>query len=250
MIFDLKKRMSFWLLLSALASYPYLGNAQQVTYLGDLIFNNNKDRESLISDAFYTRVEIGNLFSPTQKHAIIFQQIDSLAYINELKLITYGKSGITQKTIDTFEIGMFNNFRRIDMNHDGYKDVLITQGSQRPWDRLYLFDPVNDSLLQIPEFFDYRSTQQVGETGYFYSYTSRECADDEWESKLIRIEGTDIVEYGTIFGHGCPQEESKRAIKITHGDIDKSLPLEKALSKGMDKRKFIKEYWEGVVLGK
>lgn len=224
--------------------------AQQVTYLGDSIFQYHKHHDSLISDAFYTHVEIGKLFSPAQKHAIIFQQIDSLKYINELKLMTYGKSGITQKTIDTFEIGMFNNFRRIDMNHDGYKDILINQGSQRSWDRLYLFDPVNDSLLQIPKFFHYRSTEQVGETGYFYSYTSRGCADAEWESKLIRVEGIDIVEYGTIFGNGCHREESKRVIKITHGDIDKSLPLEKPLAEGVDKWKFIKEYWEAFVLGK
>ncbi|GAB5524908.1 MAG: hypothetical protein Roseis2KO_27800 [Roseivirga sp.] len=233
-----------------IALWPITTKAQQRTYLGDALFEHNKNEESLISDTFYTHVEIGKLFSATQKHAVIFQQIDSLKYINELKLITYSKGEIIQKTIDTFEIGMFADFRRIDMNHDGYKDILITQGSQRSWDRLYLFDPVNDSLLNIPEFREYRSTEPIGETGYFYSYTSRGCADAEWESKLIRIEGTDIVEYGTIFGDGCYSEEDKRLILITHGDVTKYLSLEKTLSGRTDKWSFIETYWQELVFSK
>ncbi len=243
-------RLLFPLLLSGLFVCCYTTYAQQRTYLGDLIFENNKHKDSLISDAIYTRVEIGRIFSPAQKHAIIFQQIDSLKYLNELKLISFEESGLIQKTIETFEIGMFSNLRRIDMNQDGYKDLLITQGSQRPWDRLYLFDPVNDSLLRIPEFIDYRSTEQIGATGYFYSYTSRGCADAEWESKLIRIDGTKIVEYGTIYGYGCREEEEKRMIHITHGDINKDLPLEKTLSDGVNKWSFIKAYWQELILSK
>lgn len=243
-------RLLFLLLILGTIIYPPAIQAQQGTYLGDVIFENNKHKESLISDAFYTRVEIGKLFSPANKHAIIFQQTDSLKYLNELKLISFHERDITQKTIDTFEIGMFIDFRRIDMNQDGYKDLLITQGSQRPWDRLYLFDPVNDSLIRIPEFINYRSTEQIGATGYFYSYTSRGCADAEWESKLIRVEGTEIVEYGTIYGHGCHEEEDKRLIHIIHEDVNKDLPLEKTLTKGVNKWNFIKSYWQKLVLEK
>jgi hypothetical protein len=222
--------------------------AQQVTYLGDLIFENNQDKKVLISDAFYTRVEIGYLFSNAQKHAVIFQQIDSLKYINELKLITYHESGITEKLIDQFEIGMFSNWQRKDMNNDGYRDIIITQGGNRYWDMLYLYDPQNDSLHRIPEFFDYPDTEQIGDTGYFYSYLARGCADAEWESKLIRIEEQKIVEYGSIYGHGCHQAEDKRMISIKHGDIAKELSMDKTLGTGNDKWKFIKEYWERIII--
>ncbi len=244
------KKTFLCLFLKSLMAWPNTGLAQQQTYLGDMIFEIYKHQDSLVKDSFYTHVEIGKLFDHDRKHALIFQQVDSIEYINQLKLISYSDNETIEKIIDTFEIGMFIDFRRIDMNHDGYKDVLITQGSQRSWDRLYLFDPESDSLISIPEFSGYRSTNQVRETEYFYSYTSKGCADDLWESKLIRFEGNNIQEHGTIYGDGCHQESKLRVIRITHEDEDKSLPMDQTIMAGTSKWEFIKSYWEQFITNK
>lgn len=224
--------------------------AQQRTYLGDAIFSSNQDKDSLSLAAFYTQVEIGRLFTKHEKHALIFQQIDSLNYINELKLISFDTSGYHEKVIETFEIGMFIYFKRVDMNHDGYLDLIITQGSNYAWSRLYVFDPKYQTLSKVPGFRNYRAAERLGASDYFYSYGSMGCAGNEWGSKLFQVEGTQIVDYGNIHGRGCSQEEEKRVIEIRYNGTLKTLPFDKKLPNHGDKWPFIKTYWEGLILDK
>lgn len=218
-------------------------------YLGDKVFYAYKDSSDFHRQFnFYNSIDIGHLFDDNTKHGLVFQQIDSVNYLNQLKIYSFVDGEITEKVIiDTLEIGLYYQISFVDKNFDGYKDLILTLAGNREWDEVFLYEPEIDSLIEIPSFFDYPDTKQAGNSNFLYSYKATGCADSCWISNLIRIENFKVVEYGEIYGDGCSELENKITVTFNNDSTTKTIPYTEIDKYEDYKWGFIKEYWENYV---
>lgn len=218
--------------------------AQSRKHLGDLLFDQNKTVEEYSFKSMYNNVEIGRLIKHNQKHAVIFQQIDSIQYLNQLKFISFENGKIKESIIDTLDVGILIEFEFLDRTFDGHNDLLISIGGNRLLDHLYVFDPNNNTLIKIPDFQNYPSTQKVKDKKLLFSYLALGCGGNIWESKLIKIEGFKVVELGRVYGQNC-DDNDKPIIEISATNIKiKYLPYFSTLEKYSNgKFDFIKDHW-------
>lgn len=235
-------RLRFYTLFLLLVTTPI--QAQLTDHFGDILFEKNKSKDSFSYQSQYNNVEIGRVINLKTKHAIVFQQIDTTRYLNQLKLITYNGDMVKETVIDTLEIGILVEFKLIDKTFDGNNDLLISLGGNRLFDLLYVYDSENNTLVKIPEFHNYPSTDRVENTDYLFTYRALGCADNLWESKLIKIEAFKVIEYGRIYGQNCDLTDNP-IIDISLRDSKlKQLQYSSTLEKyPMGKFDFIKDYW-------
>lgn len=218
--------------------------AQSKRATGDIIFEKNKDKRSFSYKSYQYNIEIGNIINTNVKHAVVFQQIDSVNYINQLKFISFENEEIHEKIIDTLGVGTLIDFRLVDKNSDGNKDLLISLGGNRQLDHLYVFDQNKDTIIKIPNFSDYPSSQTVKDTNLLFSYLALGCADQVWESKLIRIVNFKVIEFGRIYGQNCDPDNNSIIEIFNKASKIKSLPYFLTLDKyDHGKFDFIKSYW-------
>lgn len=232
-------------LIILLLIFSLYASAQK--HQGDLIFEQNKTESSFEFQNINDIVEIGNLVNPKTKHGIILQQFDSIANSYQLKLMCYNSNEITEKIIDTLELGILVDFKFIDKNIDGNKDLMLTIGGNRAFDLLYVFDQTENTLVKITNFINYPQTEQIGDTKFLFSYIAQGCADYVWKSSLIAIENFKVAEYGFIYGNGCEVQEKDNYIIINYKKEQKIKYAETLQKYKNGKFDFIKQYWNNEI---
>ncbi|TKG97247.1 hypothetical protein EYV94_02110 [Puteibacter caeruleilacunae] len=222
------------------------GIAQE--YEGDLVFNANKNKEVFEYTNINTTVQIGRFIHRELKHGIIFQEVDTIKDLYELRLHSFGNNS-KEVVVDTLSVGILVDFQFIDKNRDGYRDLYITLGGNRAIDFLYVYEPEKDKLREVYGMDKFPGSEEILDSGFLYTYVSLGCGDSYWESKLIKIEDFKVKEYGSIYGNGCEENESDRYILIKdsndHVDTLKYFETLKKYTNG--KFDMIKSYWESIV---
>lgn len=229
-------------LILAVFSFLSLNLHGQNEFLGNQVFHANKAKEKFDFETYNAIVRIGNLVNDNSKNGIIFQQIDSINYIWQIKFLSYGNNEITEKIIDTVDMGTLVGLEFSDKDFDTNKDLVITIGGNKAVDFLYLFDEQENDLRFIEEFIDYPATKQVADSKFLYSYKAAGCADNYWKSTLIKIENFEVVRYGEISGNGCDESENSLIIQVNE---EKTLMLDMKVLNDFPNGKFdfIEKFW-------
>ncbi|MCR9253334.1 MAG: hypothetical protein NXI20_23170 [bacterium] len=145
----------------------------QRTYLGNSVFEHHKSKNEFEFSSPDAYVFIGNTINDKIKHGLIFQLIDEDTYKWELKLISWHKNQLVEKQIKQFEINSISDFKFVDKNHDGNKDLVISIMYNKLIDYLFLYYASQDSLRYIEDFVKYPASQRIAKTNYWYSYTNQ-----------------------------------------------------------------------------
>jgi hypothetical protein len=163
--------------------------------------------------------------------------------------IKNGKNRTTQHIKNTALEGEgVHDIRFIDVNGDGYKDLVVEYNSNVPDRRdLLLFDKTNGRFRLIKDYPDFPAAIRIPRTYLYYSYHRSGCADLDWDSDLFEIVNFKIVRMGNISGQACDDDESHGIFiyKTVNGSakLVKKLPMSNVGDYANGKWGFIADYW-------
>lgn len=142
-----------------------------------------------------------------------------------------------------------SSFDFVDINEDGYKDLLIEYYTNVPGIQdLLLYDKVHKAFVPIQGFPRFPSSIHIPGTNLFYSYHRSGCADMNWDSDLFAIKNFKIIKLGNVSGIGCASEKIQEGIfvykiKGQKKTLLKKYPIDTISYYKDQKWGFIKEYW-------
>ena len=109
----------------------------------------------------------------------------------------------------------FSDFKFVDYNGDGYKDIVIEYFSNVPdIQDLLLYNKKLKAFTIVKDFPDYPAGTKLKGTKLYYSYHRSGCADMNWDSDLYAIKNYKVVPLGTISGRECKNDDEPNGIYI------------------------------------
>jgi hypothetical protein len=145
------------------------------------------------------------------------------------------------------------DFEFLDFDNDGIKElVFFCIGCKADVLSIFDYDMQNKSFKLIENIDDFPAPKRIKETNYYYSYSPKGCADQNWESKLFTIDNFKAIQIGLIYAQGCsslPDENIETKIEIfSNQNVDnlsliETLPINITDSYKDGKWDFIRVYW-------
>ncbi|NOU62002.1 hypothetical protein [Marinifilum caeruleilacunae] len=145
------------------------------------------------------------------------------------------------------------DFEFIDFDSDSIPElVFYCIGCKAEVLTIFDYDSINQSFKLIKNIEDFPAPKNIEKTNLYYSYSPTGCADQNWESKLFRIENFKTELIGLLRVEACPDNDKNTAFTIDIFKPDNSndltfveaLPLDTINTYNENKWGFIKSYWE------
>ena len=144
----------------------------------------------------------------------------------------------------------FSDFKFVDYNGDGCKDILIEYFSNVPdVQDLLLYNKRLKIFTLIKNFPDYPAGIKLKGADLYYSYHRSGCADMNWDSDLYAIKNYKVVPLGTISGREGKNDDEPNGIYIykdtkAKQKLLKTYNINKLNDFEGDKWAFIADYWK------
>ena len=193
-----------------------------------------------------------NLKETTSKKEMAEWRIDTIK-INNTQMIKVTKDSLIYylSTVSGDTVARAANYyddmEITDIDHDGYNDIRIYVSGNTPNQcENYLYDAGTKKFILLKNCD--LDLKLIKGSHVFFTYHHAGCADNNWESHLLRIKDYTAIELGYICGQAC---DSPRQIKVYKTSIEDesanlvdSLPYDKVIPKYEDKWDFIERYWQ------
>jgi len=144
----------------------------------------------------------------------------------------------------------FSDFKVVDYNGDGYRDIIVEYFTNVPdIQDLLLYNKKLKAFTLVKNFPDYPAGIKLKATGLYYSYHRSGCADNDWDSDLYKIKNYRIIPLGRISGRECENDGEPDGIYIykdinTKRKLLKTYNINKLQQLKEDKWTFIANYWK------
>lgn len=109
--------------------------------------------------------------------------------------------------IDTIKFGILDTILTLDLNRDGFKDIVVKISDQREKAYGYWFDSFENDFKKISKFEEFGEFL-LFDSGMFFFYKRKGCADGYWSAYLPKVSNGVLTIEREIRGDFCRDAEN------------------------------------------